>query len=86
MKKLFIILVVLTVAGTAYAGALKPKTLPGFANVSAVQEGTGWDSNAQPDEITWTVTTFGVMSTFTVTLDASIDYPCSTATYSPVGT
>ena len=87
LKRLSVaILLVLMAATVSYAGALKPSALPGFSNVSTVTEGTGWDSSAQPDEITWTIATFGNLSTWTVTLDASIDYPCSTAVYYPVGT
>jgi hypothetical protein len=86
MKRIVIILAVLAVATASYGRALKPNTLPGFLNVSTVGEGTPWDSNAQPDEITWTVVTFGNPSTFELTLDASIDYPCSTGFYYPIGT
>ena len=81
------VLLVVFSAGVSYsAAALKPSTLPGFSNISTVQEGTGFDLNVQPDSITWQVATFGSMSTFELTLDASIGYPCSTATYYPVGT
>ena len=76
-------LVILLVSG-AHADALKPATL--FTNQSTVEAGTPVDLNAQPDEVTWTMATFGGFTTFEVTLDASIDYPCSTATYYPVST
>ena len=80
------ILFILLSVGVCYAAALKPNTLPGFINVSTVGTGDAWESSAQPDEVTWTVTTFGNLSTFEVTLDAAIDYPCSSAFYYPVGT
>lgn len=87
LKNFLIVLAVLAgFVGISYGAALKPKTLPGFSNVSTVGAGTGWESSAQPDEITWVAVTFGNLSTFEVTLDASIDYPCSTGFYYPVGT
>ena len=87
LKKLSVmVLLILLSVSIGYAGALKPSTLPGFTNVSTVGAGTGWESSAQPDEITWVAVTFGNLSTFEVTLDASIDYPCSTGFYYPVGT
>lgn len=87
MKRFFIVLAILAgFTSVSYGAALKPKTLPGFNNVSTVSTGTAWESSAQPDELTWTVFTFGNLSTFEVTLDASIDYPCSTGFYYPVGT
>ncbi|GAG81023.1 unnamed protein product [marine sediment metagenome] len=86
LKKLSaIVLIILLSVALGHAAALKPSALPGFTNVSTVQEGAEFDLNVQPDEITWTIATFGNMSTFEVTLDASIDYPCSTAVYYPVG-
>ena len=87
MKRFFIVLAILAgFASASYGAALRPNTLPGFTNVSTVGAGTPWESSAQPDEITWVVVPFGNLSTFEVTLDASIDYPCSTGFYYPVGT
>ena len=80
------ILLVVMAATVSYAAALKPSVLPGFTNVSTVQEGTGFDLNVQPDSITWRVAIFGVFTSFEVTLDGSIDYPCSTASYYPLST
>ena len=88
LKRLSVaILLVVFSAGVSYsAAALKPSTLPGFSNISTVQEGTGLDLNVQPDSITWQVATFGDFTSFEITLDGAIDYPCSTASYYPLST
>lgn len=80
-----VLLIVLSVAGS-HAANLKPATLPGFSNISTVQPGTPLDVKAQPDKITWAVTTFGAFTSFELTLDGSIDYPCSTGEYYPIST
>lgn len=86
LKKLSVsVVLVLLFVGTGLAANLKPATLPGFTNVSTVQVGDPLDVGFQPDEITWAIAVFGSMSTFEITLDASMDYPCSTAVYYPVG-
>lgn len=85
MKNFLIVLFILATAATGHAErALKPATL--FTNVSTVGAGTPKDMHVQYDEITWTIATFGNFTTFEVTLDASIDYPCDTGFYYPIGT
>lgn len=85
MKRFFITLFMLCTAAISYAQpALKPATL--FTNVSTVQEGTPKDMHVQYDEATWSLETFGNMSTFTATIDSSTNYPCDTATYYPIST
>lgn len=80
-----VILIVLSVA-VSHAANLKPSTLPGFSGISTVQVGAPLDVKFQPDKITWAVATFGLFTSFELTLDGSIDYPCSTGTYYPIST
>ena len=78
-------LILLSVA-VSYAANLKPSVLPGFSNISTVQAGDPIDVKFQPAKVTWVVATFGAFSSFELTLDGSVDYPCDTGFYYPIST
>lgn len=84
MKKLLVLILIYLMQTSAFAAGKKPSIL--FSNVSTVQVGDPVDFIIPPDEVTWAVVTFGNISAWDLTLDASIDAPCDTATYYPVST
>lgn len=86
MKSILLIATLLLLPAWSVAAPLVPATL--FSNQSTVAVGDPIDLWSQPDEVTWTVALFNNLSTFEVTIDASIEADCMTnpGSFYPVST